>query len=49
MLLALNPDGSLTWFYLGRGEGSEGFAAHPSIGNDGTIYFGAGTRFMPST
>ncbi|MGB2697404.1 MAG: PQQ-binding-like beta-propeller repeat protein [Candidatus Zixiibacteriota bacterium] len=41
-LYAINPDGSLKWkFKTGKGAYAAGIFSSPTIGPDGTIYFGA--------
>jgi outer membrane protein assembly factor BamB len=41
-LLALRSDGSLAWSYAPASGPLKGFAAHPAVGGEGVIYFGAG-------
>ncbi len=41
-LFAFKPDGSLAWTYSPTNALIKGFAAHPAVADDGTVYFGAG-------
>lgn len=43
-LLALTPEGKLAWAYAPGSGPIKGFAAHPTVADDGTIYFAAGER-----
>ena len=42
-LLALAPDGKLVWAYQPHDGRIKGFAAHPTVAGDGTVFFAAGT------
>ncbi len=46
-LYAINPDGSLKWkFKTGKGSYAAGIFSSPTIGPDGTIYFGALDHYL---